>query len=50
MNGRIMIGLGAGVMAWGATAILYEEGLTGVVLFVLGVAVFVIGLRQSRKS
>ena len=50
MNGRIMIGVGAAVMAWGAVAISYQEGGTGAALLVAGIVLFVIGLRQSRKG
>ena len=50
MNGKIMIGIGAAVMAWGAVAIADGSGGTGAALLVAGIALFVLGQRQSRKG
>ncbi len=50
VNGKIIIGLGAALMAWGAVAFSYGQNGTGAALLLLGIAVFVLGRRQSRKG
>jgi hypothetical protein len=49
MNGKIMMGFGVAVGVWGAVALIgYQKVAEGVVLIVAGIALLLVGNRQSK--
>jgi hypothetical protein len=51
MNGKIMMGFGIALAVWGLVALVgYERTPEGVALIAGGIALLVIGNRQSRRG
>jgi hypothetical protein len=50
VNSRIMMGVGLAIVVWGGVALAYEQGATGAALIVAGIALFLIGLRQTKAK
>ncbi len=51
MNGKIMMGFGVALGVWGAVALIgYERVPEGIALIAAGIALLVIGNRQSKRG
>jgi len=51
VNGKIMMGFGVALGVWGAVALIgYEQLAEGLVLIAAGIALLVIGSRQSKRA
>ena len=50
MNDKILMGLGAAVIAWGAVALAYDDTPTGAALIAVGAALVAVAVRWSRNK
>lgn len=50
MNGKIEMGLGVAVIAWGIAAAFYDQFLLAAVLGAAGVALFLYGDRHRKNA
>ena len=50
MNDKILMGLGAAVIVWGAVALAYDDTPTGAALIAVGAALVAVAVRWSRNK